>query len=96
MTLLGLSARSTYFKWKKNTNVVLSKDTLERISYVVGIYKSLQILLPDNRLADRWVKQPNSASIFGGQSALDFMRSGRVADLFIVRQYLNAEREGWT
>ncbi len=41
MTLLGLSARSTYVKWKKDTDVILSKDTLERISYIVGIYKSL-------------------------------------------------------
>ena len=31
MTLLGLAARSTFFKWKKDPNVVLPKDTLERI-----------------------------------------------------------------
>ena len=95
MTLLGISARSTYFKWKKNTDVVLSRDTLERISYIVGIYKSLQILLPDEKLADEWVKLPNSAPLFDGRSALDLMMSGRVADLFIVRQYLDAERGGW-
>ncbi len=95
MTLLGISARSTYFKWKKNTDVVLSRDTLERISYIVGIYKSLQILLPNEKLADEWVKLPNSAPIFDGRSALDLMMSGRVADLFIVRQYLDAERGGW-
>ena len=95
MILLGISARSTYYKWKKNTDVVLSKDTLERISYIVGIYKSLQILLPDEKLADEWVKLPNFAPLFDGQSALDLMMSGRVADLFIVRQYLDAERGGW-
>ena len=95
MILLGISARSTYYKWKKNTDVVLSKDTLERISYIVGIYKSLQILLPDEKLADEWVKLPNSAPLFDGQSALDLMMSGRVADLFIVRQYLDSERGGW-
>lgn len=95
MILLGISARSTYYKWKKNTDVVLSRDTLERISYILGIYKSLQILLPDKKLADEWVKQPNSAPLFDGRSALDLMMSGRVADLFIVRQYLDAERGGW-
>ncbi len=95
MILLGISARSTYYKWKKNTDVVLSRDTLERISYIVGIYKSLQILLPDEKLADDWVKRPNSAPLFDGRSALDLMMSGRVADLFIVRQYLDAERGGW-
>ncbi len=95
MILLGISARSTYYKWKKNTDVVLSRDTLERISYILGIYKSLQILLPDKKLADEWIKRPNSAPLFDGRSALDLMMSGRVADLFIVRQYLDAERGGW-
>ena len=95
MRLLGLAARSTYFKWKKDPNVTLSRDTLERISYILGIYKALQILLPDLRAADEWVKRPNAATPFGGRSALDRMLSGQVADLFIVRQYLDAQRGGW-
>lgn len=95
MKLLGLAARSTYFKWKKDPNVTLSRDTLERISYILGIYKALQILLPDPRAADEWVKRPNTAAPFGGRSALDRMLSGQVADLFIVRQYLDAQRGGW-
>ena len=95
MTLLGLSARSTYFKWKKDPNVVLPKDTLERISYVLGIYKALQILLPDEKAADEWVKRPNAATPFSGKSALDRMMSGQVVDLYLVRQYLDVERGGW-
>ena len=95
MTLLGLSARSTFFKWKKDPNVVLPKDTLERISYIVGVYKALQVLLPDKKAADEWVKRPNAAPPFGGRSALERMMSGQVADLFLVRQYLDAERGGW-
>jgi hypothetical protein len=95
MRLLGLAARSTYFKWKKDPNVTLSRDTLERISYILGIYKALQILLPDPRAADEWVRRPNTAAPFGGRSALDRMLSGQVADLFIVRQYLDAQRGGW-
>ena len=95
MTLLGLSARSTYFKWKKDPNVVLPKDTLERISYVLGIYKALQILLPDEKAADEWVKRPHAATPFSGKSALDRMMSGQVVDLYLVRQYLDAERGGW-
>ena len=95
MTLLGVTARSTFFKWKKDADTVLPKDTLERISYVIGIYKALQILLPDEKAADAWVKRPNAAPPFGGQSALDRMLSGQVADLFVVRQYLDAQRGGW-
>ena len=94
MTLLGVTARSTFFKWKKNSNTVLPKDALERISYVLGIYKALQILLPDEKAADEWMKRPNTAPPFGGRSALDRMMSGQVADLFVVRQYLDAQRGG--
>ena len=95
MTLLGVTARSTFFKWKKDPNTVLPKDTLERISYILGVYKALQILLPDENAADEWVKRPNAAPLFGSRSALDRMLSGQVADLFVVRQYLDAQRGGW-
>lgn len=95
MALLGVTARSTFFKWKKDPDTVLPKDTLERISYILGVYKALQILLPNEKAADEWVKRPNDASLFGGRSALDRMLSGQVADLFVVRQYLDAQRGGW-
>src|ERR1700730_8884112 len=92
LTLLGLSSRSTFFKWRKEPQVRLPRDTLERISYILGIYKALQLLLPDTRAADEWIRRPNEASVFGGRSALDRMLSGNVADLYIVRQYLDAQR----
>lgn len=95
MTLLGVTARSTFFKWKKEPNTALPKDTLERISYILGVYKALQILLPDEKAADGWIKRPNAAPLFSGRSALDRMLSGQVADLFMVRQYLDAQRGGW-
>jgi len=95
MTILGAPAKSTFFKWKKQQDDAhLSRDTLERISYVIGIYGALQILLPNARAADTWVKRPSHAPIFAGRSALDRMLSGRVSDLFVVRQYVDAQR-GW-
>ena len=95
LTLLGLGARSTYFKWKQEPPASLPPDTLERLSYILGIYKALQILLPDERAADEWVRRPNAAPPFNGQSALDRMLQGKVADLYEVRRYLDAERGGW-
>lgn len=95
MALLGLTARSTYFKWKKNPDTMLPKDALERISYILGVYKALQILLPNEQAADEWVRRPNEAPLFAGRPALDRMLSGQVADLFVVRQYLDAQRGGW-
>jgi hypothetical protein len=96
LILLGSPPRSTFFKWKKAPeSASLGKDTLERISYLLGIYKALQILLPDTSAADGWVRKPNHAHIFGGKSALDRMLSGNVADLYVVRKYLDAMRGGW-
>jgi hypothetical protein len=95
ITLLGGPARSTFFAWKKSGVDRLPRDVLERLSYVFGIYKALQILLPDPAAADAWVRKPNEAPGFGGRSALEKMLSGNVADLYEVRRYLDAERGGW-
>lgn len=92
LTLLGIGSRSTYFKWRREREPRVPQDTLERLSYLLGIYKSLQILLPDPAAADAWVRRPNSALLFGGRSALERMLSGQVADLYVVREYLDAQR----
>ena len=92
LKLLGIASRSTFFKWRRERNPRLPRDTLERLSYLLGIYKSLQILLPDPQIADQWVRKSNTAPTFGGRSALERMLSGQVADLYVVRQYLDAER----
>jgi Protein of unknown function (DUF2384) len=92
LTLLGITSRSTYFKWRKEAQPRLPRDTLERLSYLMGIYKALQLLLPDARAADEWIRRPNDAPQFGGKSALERMLSGNVVDLYTVRQYLDAQR----
>ena len=89
MRLLGLESRSTFQSWKRGVVATIPKDALERISYVLGIYKGLHILLP--RMADQWIRKSNNAGIFGGRSALDRMTSGNVADLYVVRQYVDAQ-----
>jgi hypothetical protein len=94
MRLLGLTNRSTLSNWKKRRNGLLPKDTLERISYLLGIYKALQILLPNPEAADAWVNKPNDGYLFGGRTALDYMLNGHVSDLYDVRRYLDSERGG--
>jgi hypothetical protein len=90
MRILGLDSRSTFQSWKRGAVAAIPKDALERISYVMGIYKGLQILLP--KTANDWVRKPNKASVFGGRPAVDRMTSGNVADLYVVRQYIDAQR----
>ena len=95
LILLGEPSRATYYNWKKGEVGKLSRDTLERLSYIVGIYKALRILIPDDDLAHAWVTRENDAPIFAGQPPLKLMLTGKLADLYRVRAYLDANRGGW-
>jgi hypothetical protein len=93
LVLLGQPPRSTFFAWRKHPDRAnLPRDTLERLSCLLGIYKSLQILLPDPEAADSWVHRPNDAPPFGGSPALTRMLAGNVGDLYAVRRYLDGAR----
>lgn len=91
--LLGLNPNSSsYFVWKKKGNGILSKDQLDRVSYLLGIYKALKIIFSDDKQANDWVRKPNKA--FNGKSVLEVMLQGKITDLATVRSYLDAQR-GW-
>ena len=93
MTLLGVG-RSALYQWRQGKVGPLDRHVLERLSYLFGIYAALQLLLPDPERAAEWVRKPNDAPLFGGRSALQRMLGGQVADLYVVRQYLDAQRGG--
>ena len=92
-TLLGVG-RTTLYQWKQGKVGPLDRHVLERLSYLFGIYAALQILLPVPARANEWLRKPNTAPLLAGQSALSRMLAGQVADLFVVRQYLDAQRGG--
>ena len=95
LALLGQPPRSTYFAWRRHPEkAALPRDTLERLSNLLGIYKSLEILLPEPAAADAWLRQPNRATPFGGGTALARMLAGNVSDLHLVRRYLDGVRGG--
>jgi hypothetical protein len=88
--LLGSPSRTTFHNYRTGRVPALGPDVLERISYILGIYKDLQVLIPHPESADAWVKKPNRR--FNGQTALGRMLGGKVADLYEVRRYLDAAR----
>ena len=90
--LLGGMPRSTVYKLKTAAGT-LSQDELTRISYIVGIYKALHILLPDE-LADQWITRPNDNFLFGGQPPIDFVVKAGIPGLQQVRSLLDAIRVG--
>ena len=91
--LLGGLSSSSYYDWKKNPDRVLEVDRITRISYLVGIYKSLHILYGD-QLADRWVTLPNKNIIFGGRTPLAYMLGGGLLAMQTVRKLVDARRGG--
>jgi hypothetical protein len=88
--LLGAPSRSTFYNYKRGEGGPLNADTLERISYVLGIYKALELLFPNSQQADAWMRKPNRA--FGDRSALEHALGGKVVDLASVRAYLDSVR----
>jgi hypothetical protein len=94
--LLGWPAASTFHKYKAGDHGALTFDTLTRLSLVIGIYKSLQVLYPEPTFADTWPRMPNSHRIFGGRPALTLMTDGGIDGLFRVRRLLDSRRGGWS
>lgn len=91
--LLGGIGNGTYYDYKKNPQRVLDQDKLTRISYLIGVFKALNMLNGQN-LADRWIQMPNRNRIFGGQTPLTYMIKGGTPAMQIVRRLLDARRGG--
>ncbi len=89
--ILGQPDREVLRAWKEESGPEIGKETKLRMSYVLGIFRAINTLLPVPDVADAWMRKPNEAPIFGGRSALDRMTDGQIEDLKIVRQYLDAE-----
>lgn len=92
--LLGGVGALTVKRWRHDEGLVhadLAPDTVERLSLILGIYKDLQILLPNDGQADQWIRIPNSSSLFAGRSALDYMLAGGTDAVWRVRRYLAAQ-----
>jgi hypothetical protein len=92
--LLGGVTNGPYYEMKKNPKGrVLDADKLLRISYLIGIFKALNIL-HSHSLADQWVRLPNSNRIFVGSTPLAYMIKGGAPAMQTVRRLLDARRGG--
>ena len=91
--LLGGVTNGPFYEWKRKPGRVLDTDRLTRISYLVGIYKALQIL-HGPALADEWMHLPNQNPIFGGQAPLAYVVRGGLPAMQTVRRLLDARRAG--
>ena len=91
--LLGGLSNGPYYSWRKDPERTLDTDMLTRISYLIGIFKALNVLYGE-KLADEWVRLPNQNPIFAGRTPLAYMMAGGVTSLQTVRRLLDARRGG--
>ncbi|WP_375176612.1 antitoxin Xre-like helix-turn-helix domain-containing protein [Marinobacter mobilis] len=94
MQLLGGVSRSTLAKYQMLPHVNLSRDTVERISHILGIYKSLRAMYPTAERANLRMRLETSEVPFAGTSALDFMARGSMKHLMEARRYFDEKRAG--
>jgi hypothetical protein len=93
---LGNVSKQTIYNWREHPERArLNGDQLDRVSYLLGIYKALHILFTRPEQADSWIRRPNTALPFGGRPAADLMFSGRIEDLIRVRRYMDGARGAW-
>lgn len=85
--LIGDMARSTYTSHK------LSREQKERVSYLLGIYKSLRILFEDEEQARTWIHRKNHLAPFNGITPKEYMLEGGMVRLAKVRTFLNVWKD---
>lgn len=91
--LLGGISNGAFHTLKNGGGAVLDEDRIRRISYLVGIFKALNILYSED-LANKWIGLPNKNRIFGGEPALEYMLRGGLPAFQTVRRLLDARRGG--
>ncbi len=91
--LLGGASNGAFYAFKKGGDRTLNEDKLRRISYLVGIFKALNIIYSEE-LADKWMQLPNKNRIFGGRTPNDYLIHGGLPAFATVRKLLDARRGG--
>lgn len=97
LQLLGGIKKRTFQSWTKKAlvgePVELSRDTMERFSLLLGIYKAFQIIAPADRpeVGRQWFNTANDHPLFVGHSPKSLLiELGTVEALYAVRRYLDA------
>jgi uncharacterized protein (DUF2384 family) len=93
MTLLGGVSSGRYYELKKSRKGLLTQDELTRVSYLIGIFKALNILF-SRKLANQWILRPNSNPMFGEGAPLQMLIRGGVPGMLGVRRLLDSRRGG--
>lgn len=95
-TLLGGMSKRTISNWlakaRSHHQVDVPGDTLERLSLLLGIDKSLALTAPAGHRYE-FFSRPNQATLFEGESIKEYLlKRQTMLALYRVRRYLDARR----
>ena len=97
MRLLGIKSFQELGK-RRRAEIVLPSNELEQLGWIFSILESLYILFPNSDEArNGWMKRkPNSAEIFGGKSAMEYIMESDLPmeRILTVRNYLRSQLNG--
>lgn len=93
MALLGGISNGKYHDLKKNRRGTLTQDELTRVSYLIGIFKALNILF-SRKLANQWIRRSNTNPMFKGASPLDILLRTGMPAMMETRRLLDSRRGG--
>lgn len=91
--LLGLASRRELESIRNLSDDELPTEIIERSSYLLDIYLAINTLLPDPDRASSWVRAPNKARLFGGETAMRVMTES-LDGLRAVNRYLRSQVSG--
>ena len=91
--LFGFTLRTWLRVKARDWHGSLSQDQITRASLLLGIFEALEIVF-SQLIARDWGKLPNAEDEFGGKRPVDVMFQGGIPAMMVVRQYVDALREG--
>jgi hypothetical protein len=93
MSLLGGVSHGRYYGLKRTRKGILTQDELTRVSFLIGIFKALNILFA-RKLADQWISRANTNPMFNGASPLAVLIEGGMPAMLQLRRLLDNRRGG--
>lgn len=92
-TLLGLgdNSRSTLKRYAEGHPLANTRDLLDRAGHILGIYKGLALLYPENpEIRGQWMRSANHR--FHGHSPVEVVREYGLPGLLMVRAQIDRMR----
>lgn len=90
-TILGVSSASIN-RAKRKGSVNLSRDQLERVSYILNIHSALRTVFDNPENVYGFVKKRNHNPYFNGATPFELMLRGSLANLYEVFKRIDGLR----